>query len=54
MEDQKNGDDPAAAAAAPDLDALGMACVETGKVPRSASERTYKRRGPGHALSLGD
>lgn len=52
MEDQKNGDDPAAAA--PDLDALGMACVGTGKVPRSASEWTYKRRGPGHALFLGD
>lgn len=37
------GGDPAAGAT--DLDGLGMVRMETGAVPRSSSERTYKGEG---------
>ena len=44
VEDQKTGDDPAAGAT--DLDALGIACVEGGDVPRSALGGTGRGTGP--------
>jgi hypothetical protein len=47
MENQKTGGDPATGATY--VDALGMASIETGVVPRSAWDRTYEGRGPGSA-----